>query len=163
MKDSDAERVESTKRKEEGKWDAHMKETEHITDFTIDPGKKRKKQKGGTSFSNLKQRRRRKVKKKEESYIERKGTPSDLPNTCGESMKGSLNRELNLQRIEEERDASDSPTACMAESKHNNSSNQSGSGEETKNNLILIVRLFFMIEYLVTLETPGNNTNSRND
>ena len=74
-----------------------------------------------------------------------------------------MNRELNLQRIEEERDASDSPAASMAKSEHNNSSNQSGSSEEATDNLIFIVSLFFMIEYLRTLETPGDNTNSRND
>jgi hypothetical protein len=42
--DRDAKIVESTQREAEGNWDAHMKELEHITDSTIDPGKKRKKQ-----------------------------------------------------------------------------------------------------------------------
>jgi hypothetical protein len=44
-KDRDVERVESTKSETERNWDAHMKEPEHDTDSTIDPGKKRKKQK----------------------------------------------------------------------------------------------------------------------
>ncbi len=108
-----------------------MKETEQNIDSSIDPGKRRKKRKGGLSFSNTKQRRRRELKKKEESYMEGRGTPSELQNTCGESKGGSLNRETNLWRIEEEREDSDSP----AESEHNNSSNQSGSREETRDDL----------------------------
>jgi hypothetical protein len=139
-----------------------MKEPKQNIDSTIDPGKKRKKRKGGLSFSNSKQRRRRELKKKEESYIEGRGTPTDLQNTSGESKRGSLNRDLNLQRIEEEREESDSPPASMAESEHNNSSNQSGSREETRDNSILTVSLIFMIGHLETLETLGDNTNSRN-
>jgi hypothetical protein len=163
VNDRDAERVESTKKELEGNWDAHMKELKQNIDSTIDLGKKRKKQKGGLSFSISKQRRRRELKKKEESYIERRGTPSNLQNICGESKRGSLNWDLNLQRIEEEREDSDSPATSMAESEHNNSSNQSGSREETRDNLILTVSLILMIEDLETLETLGDNTNLRNE
>ena len=124
-----------------------MKETEQNIDSTIDPGKKRKKRKGGLSFSNSKQRRRRELRKKEESYMEGRGTPSDLQNTCGESKRESVNRELNLQRIEEEREDSDSPAASMAESEHNNSSNQSGSREETREHLNFTVSVIMTIEY----------------
>ena len=74
-KERHAERVESTEREAKRNWDAHMKEPEHQTDSTIDPGKKQKKRKGGLSFNNSKQRRRREQKKKEESYIEGRGTP----------------------------------------------------------------------------------------
>ena len=73
-----------------------MKEPEHNTVSTIDPRKKWKERKGGLSFSNSKQRRRRELKKKEESYIEGRGTPSDVQSTGGESKKGSLKRQLNL-------------------------------------------------------------------
>jgi hypothetical protein len=52
------ERVESIERKSEGNGDAYMKEPEHITDSTIDPRKKQKKRKGGTSVNNSKQRKR---------------------------------------------------------------------------------------------------------
>jgi hypothetical protein len=83
----DAERVGSTRREAERNGDAHMKEPDHNTDSTIDPGKKRKKQKGGMSFSNSKQRRRRELKKKEESYIEGRGTPSDVQSTGEESKR----------------------------------------------------------------------------
>ena len=72
--DRDAKRVESTKREVEGNNDVHMKELEDNLDSTIDAGKKRKKRKGGLSFSNSKQRRGRELKKKEETYIEGRGT-----------------------------------------------------------------------------------------
>ena len=69
-----------------------MKEPYHNTVSQNDSGKKRKKRKGGTSFSNLKQRRRRELKKKEESWIEGRGTPSELQNTVGEGKRGFLNQ-----------------------------------------------------------------------
>jgi hypothetical protein len=144
-KERDAERVESRKREAEGICDAHMKEPEHNTDSTIDPGRKRKKRKGGTSFSNSKQRRRRELKKKEESYIEGRGTPTDLQNIGGESKRGSSKRQLNLEAIEEDREDSDSAAPSMAESEHLNCSNQSGSREETRDDSILIVRLMLWI------------------
>jgi hypothetical protein len=115
-----------------------MKKPEHIIDSTIDLDKKRNKQKGGTSFNNLKHRKWRKLKKKEESYIEGRGIPSDLQNTCEESKKGSLQRHLNLQPIENKRKDSDSPPPSMANSEHHNNSNQSGSHEETTHNSILL-------------------------
>jgi hypothetical protein len=87
----------------------------------------------------------KKLKKKEESYIERRDTPSDLQNTCEESKRGSSKRQLNLQPIEEEQEDSDSPAPSMAESEHHNSSNQSGSHEETRDDSILIVRLLLRL------------------
>jgi hypothetical protein len=79
--------------------DAHMKEPKHITIFTIDPWKKRKKRKGGTSFSNSKQRRPGELGK-EESRIEGGGIPSDLQNTWGEGKRGYLNDSLGKARID---------------------------------------------------------------
>jgi hypothetical protein len=140
-KERDAERVESTRREAERNGDAHMKEPDHNTYSTIDPGKKRKKRKGGLSFSNSKQRKRRELKKKEESYIEGRGTPSDVQSTGEESKRGSSKRQLNLQPIEEDREDSESPAASMEESEQPNSSNQSGYQEETRDDSILIVRL----------------------
>ena len=144
-KDRDAERVESTEREAEGKWDAHMKELEHKTDSTIDPGKMRKKRKGGLNFSNSKQRKRRELKKKEESYIEGRGTPSDVQNTGGEIKRGSSKWQLNLQLIEEDGEESESPAPSMEKNEHPNSSNQSGYYEETRDDSILIVRLLFKL------------------
>jgi hypothetical protein len=112
-KEKDAERVESTKREAERNWDAHMKEPKHNTDSTIDIGKKRKKRKGGLSFSNSKQRRWRELKKKEESYIEGTRTPSDVQSIGEDSKRGSSKRQLNLQPIEEDREDSESPAASM--------------------------------------------------
>ena len=144
-KDRDAERVERTKKEAEGKWDAHMKEPEHNANSTINPGKKRKKQKGGLSFNNSKQRRRRELKKKGESYIEGRGTPSDVQSTGGDSTRGSLKWQLNLQPIEENGEDSESPAPSMEESEHPNSSNQSGYHEETRDDSVLIVRLLLKL------------------
>jgi hypothetical protein len=121
-----------------------MKEPEHNIDCIIDTRKKQKKQKIGMSFSTLKQRRRRKLKKKEKLYIEGIGTPSDLQNTCRKNNKGSLNWQLNLKPIEEDREDSETPAPSMAESEQHNSSNQSGSREETKD--ISILRVRFIVE-----------------
>lgn len=79
--------------------------------------------------------------KKEESCIKRKDTPSDLHSTCGEGKRWSLNQHLNLQPIEEEQEDNDSHAPSMAESEHRNSSNQSGSLEETRDNTIITVSL----------------------
>jgi hypothetical protein len=113
-----------------------MKEPEHITDSTMDPGKKWKKRKGGTSFSNSKQRRRRELKKKEETCIEGRGTPTDSQNTCAVDKGG-----LNLISIDEEAEDSGSQVISMEESEHPNSSNQSGSREERRENSIITVSL----------------------
>ena len=103
------------------------------------PFEKRKKRTGGLSFNNLKQRRRGEQKKKDESYIEGRGTPSDVQNTGGESKRGFPKRQLNLQPIEEDREDRESPPASMEESEQPNSSNQSGYHEETRDDSILIV------------------------
>ena len=97
-----------------------MKEPDHITVSTIDRGKKRKNRKGGTSFSNSKQRRRREFKKKEETWIEGRGTPTNLQNMCGESNRRSLNGHLNLHPFKEEREDNDSHATSMIESEYRN-------------------------------------------
>ena len=137
-----------------------MKEPEHQTDSAIDPGKKRKKRKGGLSFSNSKQRRRREQKKKEESYIEGRGTPSDVQSTGGESQRGASRRQLNLQPIEEDREDSESLAASMEESEQPNSSNQSGYQEETRDDSILIVSccLSYMENGHLGIECKANTT-----
>ena len=56
-----------------------------------------------------------------------------------------MNRHLNLQSIEEEREDSDSPAPSMAENEHHNSSNKSGSREETRDNSILRVSLLLRL------------------
>jgi hypothetical protein len=113
-----------------------MKETDVNTVTTIDPGKKRKKRKGGTSFSNSKQRRRREQKKKEGADIEGRGTPTESQNTCGVDKGG-----LNLQSIDEEGEESGSQIPSMAKSKHLNSSNESGSPEDRRDNSMNAVSL----------------------
>ena len=61
---------EQERKQKKGNWNAHMKEADQNTVFTIDPRKKRKKRMGGTSFSNSRQKRRREFKQKEETCIE---------------------------------------------------------------------------------------------
>jgi hypothetical protein len=75
----------------------------------------------------------------EESYIEGRGTPSNVQNTGGESKRGSSKRQLNLQPIEEDWEDSESPAASMEESEQPNSSNQNGYHEEIREDSILIV------------------------
>jgi hypothetical protein len=132
----DAQRAESTKDRKKRNRDAHMKETDVNTVTTIDPGKKRKKRKGGTSFSNSKQRRRREQKKKEGADIEGRGTPTESQNTCVVDKGG-----LNLQSIDEEGEESGSQAPSMAESEHLNSSNESGSPEDIRDNSMNAVSL----------------------
>ena len=64
--------------------------------YTADPGKKRKKMKGGLSFSNLKQRRRRELRKKEQTCTQGSEPPSNLSKTSGkvETNTSSRNEEL---------------------------------------------------------------------
>jgi hypothetical protein len=61
------------------------------------------------------------------------------PNRFAEHMRREQERiietELNLQPIEEDREESESPAPSMAESEHPNSSNQSGSREETRDSI----------------------------
>ena len=118
-----------------------MNKPEHNTVSTVDIGKKRKKRKGGMSFYNSKQRKRRELKKKDKMCIERRGTPSHLQNTCAVDKKRSLNQHLNLQPIEEEREDNGLHAPSVVESKHPNSSNQSGSREEIRRNLIITISL----------------------
>ena len=60
-----------------------MKELSHNAVPTIDVATKRRRRKGGTSFSTSKQKKRRELKKKNQTYIEGRGTPSDLSNPFG--------------------------------------------------------------------------------
>ena len=68
-----------------------MKEPRHSIVHTINPATKRKRRKRGTSFSNSKQRKRIEFKKKDLTWIEGKGTMSDLSKTCVVDEIGSWN------------------------------------------------------------------------
>lgn len=116
-----------------------MKETGNIEVSTADPGRKRKKRKGGLSFSNSKQRRRRELRKKEQTSIEGSQTPIDLSRRVAEDETGGSKRNDELERIEEEREQSESREPSMAESDHRSHSNKSGSEEETKGDSISTV------------------------
>jgi hypothetical protein len=105
-----------------------MKKTGNGVVSTADPGRKRKKMKGGTSFSNSKQRRRRELRKKEQTCIEGSEKPTDLSRTGAEVDTGGSSRNKELQRIEKEREHSGSREPLMAESEHRSNSNKSGSG-----------------------------------
>jgi hypothetical protein len=118
-----------------------MKETGNSQVCTADPGRKRKKRKGGLSFSTSKQRRRRELRKKEQTCTGGSEPPTDLSKTGGEEETGTSSRIEELQRIEEERDHSGSREPSMAESEHRSNSNKSGSEEETKEDSISTVSL----------------------
>ena len=49
--------------------------------------------------------------------------------SSGEGKREPLNRHMNLQQLEEEREDSDSHATSMAKSDHNNNFNQSGSAQ----------------------------------
>lgn len=116
-----------------------MKETGHKAE---DVATKRKRRKGGTSFSNSKQRKRRELKKKDLTSIEGRGTPSDLSKQIPIDEIGHSNPQLILDRIEEEREDSGSRAQSMAESEHPTNSNQSGSREETREDSISTVSMY---------------------
>lgn len=122
-----------------------MKEPSHNAVPTIDVATKRKRRKGGTSFSTSKQRKRRELKKKDQTSIEGRGTPSDLSKPCGIGEIGYTNPQLNLQAIEEEREGSGSQAPSMAESEPRSNSNQSGSREETREDSISTVSILGFI------------------
>jgi hypothetical protein len=109
-----------------------MKEPGNSVVSTADLGRKRKKRKGGTSFSNSKQRRQRELKKKEQTGTQGSEQPTHLTKTGGEDEKGTSSRNEELQRIEEEREHSGSREPSMGESEHRSNSDTSGSEEETK-------------------------------
>lgn len=115
-----------------------MKET---SDRAEDAATKRKRRKGGMSFSNSKQRKRRELKKKDLTSIDGRGTPSDLSKQNCTYEIGQSNPQLNLDRIEEEKEESGSLAQSMAESEHPTNSNQSGSREERREDSISSVRL----------------------
>ncbi len=77
-----------------GNQDAHMKEPCNNVVPTADPGRKRQRRKGGTSFNNSKQMRHRELKKKDKMCIEGRGTPTDLSKRCGEVETRSSNRNV---------------------------------------------------------------------
>jgi hypothetical protein len=109
-----------------------MKEPGNSVVSTVDLGRKRKKRKGGTSFSNSKQRRRRELRKKEQTGTQGSEQPTILTKTGGKDEKGTSSRNEELQRIEEEREHSESREPSMGESEHRSNSDTSGSEEETK-------------------------------
>lgn len=112
-----------------------MKEPGNSQVSTADPGRKRKKRKGGTSFSNSKQRRRRELRKKEQTCTQGSEPPTDLSKTGGEDEIGTYSRNEELERIEEEREHSESREPSMGESEQRSNSDTSGS-EETKEDTI---------------------------
>ena len=136
MKERAARREGSTKESKRGEVGRTHEGTRAHYRFHNRSRKKRKKRKGGTSFSNSKQRRRREQKKKEETWIEGRRTPTDSQNTCAEDKGG-----LNLISIAEEAEDSGSQALSMEESENPNSSNQSGSRDERRDNSIITVSL----------------------
>jgi hypothetical protein len=125
-----------------------MKEPSDNTNPTIDVATKRKRRKGGTSFSNSKQKKRRELKKKDLTSIEGRGTPSDLSKPFAIDETGYLNMQLNLHPIEEEKEDSGSHAPSMAESEHRTNSNQSASCEEIREDSIIIVSLSWILSPL---------------
>jgi hypothetical protein len=113
-----------------------MKEPGNSVVSTADPGRKRKKRKGGTSFSNSKQRRRRELRKREQTGTQGSEPPTDLSKTGREDETGTSSRNEELQQIEEEREHSGSREPSMGESEHRSNSDTSGSEEETKEDTI---------------------------
>ena len=118
-----------------------MKETCNSVVSTADPGRKRKKRKRGTSFSNSKQKRWRELRNKEQTYIQGNEPPIDLNSTVTEVKIGGSSRHNKQERIEEEREQRESCEPSMAESEHQSNSNKSGSEEESKKDSISIVSL----------------------
>ena len=117
-----------------------MKETCNSQVSTGDPGRPRKKRKGGLSFSTSKQRRRRELKKKEQTCTEGSEPQTDLTKTGGEE-RGSSSRNEELKPIDEEMEDSGSREPTMADSEHRSNSNKSGSAEEAKEDSINTVSL----------------------
>jgi hypothetical protein len=116
-----------------------MKEPGNNVVSIADPGRKRKKRKGGTSFSNSKQRRRRELRKREQTGTQGSEPQTDLSKTGGEDETRTSSMNEELQRIEEEREHSGSHDPSMGESEHRSISDTSGSEEETKEDSISTV------------------------
>jgi len=116
-----------------------MKETGNIEVSTADPGRKRKKRKGGLSFSNSKQRRRRELRKKEQTCTQESEPRMDLSNTREEIATGTSSRKEEMERIEEGREHSGSREPSMGESEHRSNSDKNGSEEENKEDSVSIV------------------------
>ena len=79
-----------------------MKEPGNSQVSTVDPGRRRKKRKGGTSFSNSKHRRLRELRKKDQTCSQGSEPPTDLRKT------GGKDETCTLERIEEEQEHSGS-------------------------------------------------------
>ena len=122
-----------------------MKEPSHRAE---DVATKRKRRKGGTSFSNSKQKKRRELKKNDLTSIEGRGTPSDLSKPIPIDEIGHSNPQLNLHQIEEEREENGSRAPSMAESEHPTNSNQRGSRKETREDSINTVSLYWVLSPL---------------
>jgi len=118
-----------------------MKETCNSQVSTADPGRPRKKRKGGLSFSTSKQRRRRELRKKEKTCTEGSEPQTDLSKTDGEVEIGASSRNEELKPIDEEMEDSGSREPTMADSDHRSNSNKSGSEEEPKEDSISTVSL----------------------
>ena len=118
-----------------------MKEPGNSVVSTADPGRKRKKRKGGTSFSNSKQRRRRELRKREQTGTQGSEPQTDLSKTGGEDETGTTSRNEHLQRIEEEQEQSGSREPSMGESEQRSNSDTSGSEEETKDEISTVRRV----------------------
>ena len=124
-----------------GNWDTHMKEPRYTQVSTVDPGRKRKKRKEGTKFSNSKQKRRRELRKKEQSYTHGSEPPTDLNKMGGEAETWTPSMNEELQRIEEEREQSGSDEPSMGESEHRSDYETNEYEEETKEDSIGTVSL----------------------
>ena len=122
-----------------------MKEPRNSQVSTADPGRKRKKRKGGLSFSNSKQRRRRELWKKEQSCTQRSDPPTDLSRMGEETETGTYSRNKELERIEEEGEKGGSQEQSMGESEHQSDSDSSESEEETKEDSMNTVSLVLRI------------------
>jgi hypothetical protein len=122
-----------------------MKEPSDNTVLTIDVATKRKRRKGGTSFSTSKQRKRSELKKKDLTSIEGRGTPSDLSKSFAIDETGFLNPQLNFHPIEEEKEDSGSRAPLMVGSKNRTNYNQNISREETREDSISSVRLCWVL------------------
>ena len=118
-----------------------MKETCNNVVCTADPGRKRKKMKAGTSFSNSKQRRQRELRNKKQTCTLGSEPPSDVSKTGGEVETNTSSKNEELEQIEEEWEHNGSLEPSMAEIEHRSNSNKSGSEEETKGDSISTVSL----------------------
>ena len=122
-----------------------MKEPGNSQVSTANPGRKRKKRKGGLNFSNSKQRRRRELRKKEQSFTHGNDPPTDLSKTGEEAETGTCSKKEELERIEKEGEKGVSQEQSMGGSEHQSDLNSSESEEETKKDSMNTVSLVLRI------------------